>query len=431
MPIKKLIPALVIVFANLIGATIILPILPLFAVDQLGGTAMQAVLLDTAYYGAKFVAAPFLGRWSDRYGRRPILILSQLGTVLSFVLFILALPLGRMLDGWGLSLGMSGGLIMLYVARLLDGATGGNTIIAQAYVSDITRDEDRAQALGLLAAALGVGFIFGPAVGGFLAARWGALAPFYGGAVIAAAAVLLTILLLPESLPLEKRNGRQDRQRPRFDWRESFSQPLLMRIMITGFIGTLCFAAISPTFALYADQVLFTDIADAALTSRNVGLMFTIMGLTAAVTQGALIKPLVKRLGERRLVVVGQAALFLASLWLPTTANPQLFTIGLLPFVFGYGVTDPTLQTLLTRYGPAGSHGRLLGSYQSALSLAYILGPIWAGFVFQRVAPQAVWWGTTMLLVPAFLLSLTLLSAAVGAGPSKIDETSTTQSPNR
>ena len=400
MDVKRLTPALVIVFANLIGATIILPILPLFAVDQLGGTPFQAVLLDTAYYGAKFVAAPFLGRWSDRYGRRPILILSQLGTVFSFVLFILALPLGRILDGTGLSLGLSGGLIMLYVARLLDGATGGNTIIAQAYVSDITNDDNRTQALGLLAASLGVGFIFGPAVGGFLAARWGMMAPFFGGAVIAAAALLLTIAMLQESLPVEKRTSHQKHHQQDSAGRKALANPSFLLILTIGFIVTLCFAAISPTFALYADRVLFAEISDTATISRNVGVMFTIMGLTAAITQGLLIKPLVKRLGERRLVVVGLFALLSSSLLIPLTVNPSLF-------VFGYGLIDPTLQALIARFGQADTRGQLLGTYQSALSLAYIVGPIWAGFVFERIAPQAVWWGTAVLFVPALFLSLT------------------------
>ena len=418
MDFKRLTPALVIVFANLIGATIILPILPLFAVDQLGGTPFQAVLLDTAYYGAKFVAAPFLGRWSDRYGRRPILILSQVGTVFSFVLFILALPLGRLIDGTGLSLGLSGGLLMLYAARLLDGATGGNTIIAQAYVSDITNDDNRTQALGLLAASLGVGFIFGPAIGGFLAAQWGMMAPFFGGAVIAAAALMLTIAMLQESLPLENRTQSQGHQPRRSIGRQALTNPSFMLILIIGFIATLSFAAISPTFALYADRVLFTEISDAAIIYRNVGLMFMVMGLTAAVTQGLLIKPLVKRLGERRLVVVGQLALLTSSFLIPFTANPALFVAGLLPFVFGYGLIDPALQALIARFGQAATRGQLLGTYQSGLSLAYIVGPIWAGFVFERIAPQAVWWGTAVLFVPALILSLILVRRSMNSSSS-------------
>jgi DHA1 family tetracycline resistance protein-like MFS transporter len=257
------------------------------------------------------------------------------------------------------------------------------------------------------------------------------MAPFYGGAAIAATAVLLTIVMLSESLPVEKRAFHQDRGRQNLDWGQLFANPLLFRILAIGFIGTLCFAAISPTFALYADRVLFADIADRTVISRHVGVMFTIMGLTAAVTQGVLIKPLVKRLGERRLVTVGHLALLLASLCIPQTDNPQLFTVCLLPFVFGYGLTDPALQTMLTRHAPPGSSGRLLGNYQSALSLAYILGPIWAGLVFERIAPQAVWWGTAVLLLPALLLSLTLGKFSIDVVPLKIDGTSATQRPNR
>ena len=409
MNTRRLLPAIAIVFANLIGATIILPILPLFAVDQLGGTVFQAVLLDTAYYAAKFVAAPFLGRWSDRYGRRPLLIASQTGTVFSFILFILALPLGRLIDQSGLALGVSGGLIMLYLARILDGTTGGNTIIAQAYVSDITSEEHRAQALGLLSASLGVGFIFGPAVGGLLAAHYGMSAPFVGGAIIAAVALLLTMIGLAESLPPEKRQKPGEPKRRPSQWRQSIRQPAFLPVLSIGFIGTLCFAAISPAFALYADRVLFTNVVDPTVISRNVGLMFTIMGLTVAITQGALIKPLVTRFGERQLIVLGQLLLLLSSLLIPLTSNPSIFVVGLIPFVFAYGVSDPSLQSLVTRLGDGRSHGQMLGTYQSVLSLAYIFGPIWSGYVFEHSFPQAIWLVTAVLIVPALIISVHVL----------------------
>jgi DHA1 family tetracycline resistance protein-like MFS transporter len=409
MNFKRLSPALLIVFSNLIGATIVLPILPLFAIQQLGGTPFQAILLDTAYYGAKFVAAPFLGRLSDRYGRRPILIASQTGTVLSFILFLFALPLGRHLDGLGLSLGLSGGLFVLYLARLLDGATGGNTIIAQAYVADITSEENRAQALGLLSAALGVGFIFGPAVGGFLAARWGMLAPFVGGAVIATASLVLTTAVLQESLPVGVRSNLSQQKRSRLALKSVVNMPAFLAILAVSFIITVSFASISPTFTLYADQVLFADVVDTTIISRNVGLMFMLMGLTAAVTQGLLIKPLVARWGEWSVVLAGQTILLLTSFLIPFTNQPVLFMMGLLPFVFAYGITDPTLQALVTRFGDGQIRGQMLGFYQSSLSLAYLVGPIGAGFLFQQVRPQAVWWGTAVLFLLAILLSRVLI----------------------
>ncbi|MGD8865928.1 MAG: MFS transporter, partial [Anaerolineales bacterium] len=150
MDFKRLSPILLIIFTNILGAGVILPILPLYAEGQFGGTIPQVTLLSTAYFAAQFIAAPVLGRISDRIGRRPVLLVSQLGTVLAFVLFIFAGPIGARIDQIAGGFFLSGGMIMLYLARILDGLTGGNITTAQAYVSDITSDEDRAHGLGLL-----------------------------------------------------------------------------------------------------------------------------------------------------------------------------------------------------------------------------------------------------------------------------------------
>src|SRR5687768_12444029 len=159
---RRLFPIILIVFTNILGAGVILPILPLYAEGRFAGTILQITMLSTLFFGAQFIAAPVLGRLSDQIGRRPVLILSQVGTVISFILFIVAGPVGTQIDALGLDLRISGGMLMLYIARILDGITGGNITTAQAYVSDITPQEHRAQALGLIQAAFGVGFIFGP-----------------------------------------------------------------------------------------------------------------------------------------------------------------------------------------------------------------------------------------------------------------------------
>ena len=179
MNTRRLLPIFVIVFTNILGAGVILPILPLVAEGQFGATALQATMLASAYFAAQFIAAPWLGRLSDRYGRRPVLIVSQIGTILSFVLFSLAAPLGEVLDSAGLTLAISGGLIILYLARILDGITGGNITTAQAYITDVSTPETRAQSLGLISAAFSLGFIFGPAFGGLLAG-YSLVAPFVG-----------------------------------------------------------------------------------------------------------------------------------------------------------------------------------------------------------------------------------------------------------
>ena len=214
MDIRRIFPILLIIFTNILGAGVIIPILPLFAEGQFSGTVLQITLLSTAFFGAQFLASPWLGRLSDRYGRRPLLLISQAGTVAAFILFIFARPLGGMIDNLGLALPISGGMIMLYIARILDGITGGNITIAQAYVSDITSQEDRAQGLGLLQAAFGMGFIFGPAFGGILS-NFGVLAPFIGAVIITSGTLLLTYFTLKESLPPEERAAGLAREKSR------------------------------------------------------------------------------------------------------------------------------------------------------------------------------------------------------------------------
>ncbi len=158
---KRITITFLIVLTNAVGATAILPMLPIYAEEQFRATPVQAMFVIAAYYAAQFVAAPWLGKLSDRFGRRSILIISQIGTVLSYLLFIFALPLG---DHVGIALGLSGGLIVIYVARLLDGLTGGNVSVAEAYASDISDEKSRAHALGLIGGASGLGHILGPAL---------------------------------------------------------------------------------------------------------------------------------------------------------------------------------------------------------------------------------------------------------------------------
>lgn len=403
---KRLFSTLFIAFTNLLGATIIIPILPLFAAEELGSVVIQVVLLDTAYYAAKFVATPILGRLSDRYGRRPLLLASQGGTVFSFLLFSVALPLGEWLDP-RLALGLPAGLVILYAARLLDGFTGGNTSITQAYVSDISRADQRAQALGYLSAAMGIGFILGPVLGGVLAAQLGLSAPFWFGASMAAVGLALTALFLPESLPLEQR-GLVVQQRRRFVLADLKQTPLLARLVAIGVVTTLCFAAISPTFSLYAHDVLFVGAGDTAVVGRNVGLIFMLVGVVIAVTQGGLLKPIVHRLGEQQALLLSQICIMLAFFAIPRVSSPWGVALLLVPVAFGYSVAEPTLQAMVSKAGAASDTGRRLGMYQSGLSFSYMLGPIWAGVVYQQIAPQALWMIGGALLIPSALLALSL-----------------------
>ena len=415
MNFRRILPIFVIVFTNILGAGVILPILPLVAEGQFGASAFQATSLGAVFFAAQFLAAPWLGRLSDRIGRRPVLIASQIGTVASFIMFALAAPLGQYFDGIGAGLGMSGGLFILYLARTLDGITGGNITTAQAYISDISTEENRAQALGTISAAFGAGFIFGPAFGGILA-EVSLTAPFIGAAIITTGSVLLTTFTLKESLPPEARRQTQRGEKQETAW-HYLKTPTILLIFAITFMSTLAFSAMQSTFALYAERVVFPEAINAARVARNVGLLLTVIGVFTVITQAALIKPLVKNYGERNVVLIGQVSLMLA--FIGFSIVTQVWAVALIgPLVaFGNGVSQPSLQSLITRFGSQQDQGQLLGLYQSARSFALILGPIWAGFAFQAISPRAPYAIAVPLLGIAFFLGVALKRHTIPSQP--------------
>ncbi len=402
---RRIIPIFVIVFTNILGAGVILPILPLVAEGEFGATALQATTLTAVFFAAQFIAAPWLGRLSDQVGRRPVLIISQIGTVLSFVLFILASPIGHAVDSAGWPFNISGGLVILYLARILDGITGGNITTAQAYITDISTEETRAQALGSLSAAFGLGFIFGPAFGGFLAGV-SLVAPFVGAAIITMGSVLLTTFTLRESLPPEARSSPRTHQ-AMMPTRAFLQNRTILLLFLITFVITLAFAALQSTFALFAERVVFPE-TDSAAVAGNVGLILAVIGLFTVLTQALLIKPLVTRFGERRLILLGQVSLVIAFSGLSVLSHPLLITLFTIPIAFGNGINQPSLQSLITRFGDEQTHGRLLGLYQSSRSLALILGPVGAGLVFQAISPRAPYVFAIPLLLTGIGLSLFL-----------------------
>ncbi len=403
---KKLFPIMLILFTNILGAGVILPVLPLYAQGQFKGTIPQITLLASAFFGAQFLAAPWLGRLSDRYGRRPILMVSQLGTVLAFIIFVFAGPLGSVVDKAFVGLPLTGGMLMLFAARILDGITGGNITTAQAYVRDITSEEERTQGLGLLQAAFGAGFVFGPALGGILSV-YGPIAPFVGATIITTATLLLTTFTLKESLPPQDRDKHTLARRiPRgAALRE---RPLLLMLAI-GFLASLAFASIPAIFSLYADHVIFGETTMSEQVRVYIGLMLAFWGFSQIVTQLAFLRPLVARLRERRTLILGDVAIALAFFAIAAAKSPFLVAGLLGIFSFGQGISEPTMQSLMTRFGDKRSGGYLLGLYQSARSLALIFGPIFAGYIYDNAAPRAVFYAGGWVMVAALIGSLILL----------------------
>ena len=195
---RRLIVILLIVFVQIVGASMVLPILPLYATKRFGMSYETVTLLNASFFAAQFLAGPFIGRLSDKYGRVPVLVISQIGTVISFIM-----------------LGLAQDVTMLFFARILDGITGGNIVVARAYVVDITPKEKRTEALGYIFAAFGAGFVFGPALGGILAGSFSYEVPFFLGALAAAVVVMITWFVLDESYTPEMRAENKAKKYPK------------------------------------------------------------------------------------------------------------------------------------------------------------------------------------------------------------------------
>jgi DHA1 family tetracycline resistance protein-like MFS transporter len=197
--------------------------------------------------------------------------------------------------------------------------------------------------------------------------------------------------------------------------RPLLNERALVFIILIAFISSLAFSALPAIFALYADHVLFASLENQDQAQLYIGLMLTFMGLAQVITQMTALRPLIQRLGERRLIVVGEIALLVAFLGIVPTGNPIVFTLLLIPLAFGRGVSEPGLQSLLTRFGTDRTRGQLLGFYQSARSLALIIGPIWAGYAFENISPQSVFLVGAGFMVATLGVAISLLRLDIPA----------------
>lgn len=344
------------VFIDLVGFGIVIPVLPLYAEGTTFNASPRMVgLLFASYSVMQLIFSPILGALSDKYGRRPVLLFSIIGTGIGFLI-----------------LGFAATLWMLFVGRILDGITGGNISTAQAYIADVTTNEDRAKGMGLIGAAFGLGFIFGPAIGGILS-RWGPHVPFLFAAALSFANAILLYFTLPETVTpdhparVSAAGGRGPSQLLR-----ALKQPSLGFILTIYFLFIVAFSIMTTSFSLYT---MFRFGYDAQIN----GYLFAYVGLIAVVIQGGLIGKLVKRFGEPSLVIVG-ALLFAVSLFAVPFVGPQQG--GLLALLLGGGVfslgnslSTPALNSLASKSAPPEQQGTVLGVTQSVASLARAVGP--------------------------------------------------------
>ncbi len=378
-----------IVFVDLLGFSLILPLVPFYAKD-FGASDTVVGLLVASYAAAQLIGAPILGRLSDRVGRRPVLLISILGTAIGFVI-----------------LGMANQLWLLFFSRILDGVTGGNISVAQAYITDITDEKDRARGLGLIGAAFGLGFIVGPALGGILSTigatldvgtlNWSYALPAFLAALIALFNLVAVFIFLPESLTDERRADIANNPNTTFslrNMRQAFQRPLVGPLLTTRFFTSLGFTIFTTVFPLYALKRL-------ALQANQTAFVLAYVGILVALVQGVAIGRLSMRFQERQLILASSALMTLALLAWALTPSLIVLLIVLIPLAFSGGVLSTVVNSALTKVVSVEEIGGILGLSAALESATRVISPTLGGVLLDILGAWAP--GIVAALITAWL----------------------------
>jgi MFS transporter, DHA1 family, tetracycline resistance protein len=362
---KMLASIFLIVFIDLLGFSLILPLLPYYA-KTFNADATVTGILVASYAAMQLIAAPILGRLSDTYGRRPILLASIFGTFIGFLL-----------------LGFAQSLVILFASRIIDGITGGNLTVAQAYITDVTDAKNRAKGLGMIGAAFGLGFIIGPVTGGVLS-QWGYAVPAFVAAGLAVINLILVAAWLPESLTAEKRASISNKRQALTlsAMLAALRRPLTGSLLISRFFFGLAFAIFQTIFSLYA-------LARFNLSASQTGYVLTYVGVLSVITQGFLVGRLTSRIRENVLIMgcmVVMAACFLGWAFTPSLA---LLLVVMAPTSFAGGVLNTVLSSTLTKSVAQQEIGGILGLSASIESLTRVFAPALGGVLLSGLGTWA------------------------------------------
>ena len=356
---------------DLVGFGIVVPILGRYA-ERFGANGLQVGLMFASFSIAQMVFAPILGRISDKVGRKPVIVFSLIGTAVgSFVT------------------GAAGALWVLFLGRILDGASGASVAVAQGAVADIAPPEQRARLMGMMGAAFGIGFVVGPALGG-LAALGGPHVPFYLAGSIAAVNAIAAMIRLPETKP-DTSHITEKHQRG------SALSPALKRFALVGFLSMLGFAGFEATFSIWGQKQF-------GFTEGSASIVFVFVGVTLVAVQGGLIGPLTEKLGSRKLLRIGLSLVAVGLLLLGVTTTWPLLFVALFLLSIGQGVSGPSGGALVAELAPVERRGEAIGYQQSTAAFGRVAGPVMAGALFDHVGISA-----------PFLVSGVLILCAVGS----------------
>jgi DHA1 family tetracycline resistance protein-like MFS transporter len=362
---SPLLPIFLIVSVDVLGLTLILPLLPFYA-EKLGATPTAVGLLVSTYAFCQLIAGPLLGRISDRTGRKPLLLVSQAGTFIGFLI-----------------LAYANALWLVFLSRVIDGLTAGNLSLAQAYISDVTKPEERAKSFGIIGIAFGMGFLIGPAISGFLS-QFSYQYPIFAAAALSATSILATYFLLPSTTP-SAADGATPRRLTLLDWgtyARYFREPELAPLLWQFFAFAFAFASFIAGFALFAER-RFTWHGR-PFGPKEVGYVYAYVGLLGIILQGGLIGRLVKTFGERRLVQAGFVAAAIGFAAMGFTYTIPLLLVVSAVASLGTGALRPALTSLITQKAGRSEQGAVLGLTQSLMSVSQIVAPFLAGLLIDR-----------------------------------------------
>ena len=365
---RPLLAIFIVCTVDVIGFGIIVPLVPYIA-HRFGAAPWMITWIFGSYSLCQLIAAPIWGRLSDRYGRRPILISSMAGACASYFV-----------------LGFAPTLVWLVASRMLSGFMAGNISAAMAYAADISAPEQRARALGTVGAAIALGFMIGPAIGGLLVGNDANTASFLLPAMVSAAlsvvAMLLVIFLLRESLSAEQRENNRVGASPLVALRTLSARPALRWLVVAGVLVTFSQATLESIAALWGLQRF-------GIGPRNIGFVFFGLAAIAVIMQGGLIRVLAPRFGERRLALAGVAAYVCGLTLVGLAPTIAVALVGLALVGVGSGLFSPSASALVSHQATAGNRGVVMGTYQSGASLARVLGPFSSGLIFGHFGPGA------------------------------------------
>ncbi|MCA9911214.1 MAG: MFS transporter [Anaerolineae bacterium] len=397
---KSLLFILVTAFLNLAGIGLLAPVIKFLVegyVSDPGEVAIATGLLFTSYSFFQFLAVPTLGALSDRYGRRPILLLCLFGSSLGYLIF-----------------GIGGALWILFLGRIIDGVTGGNIGTIYAYIADLTPPKERTRYFGLIGAIAGLGFVFGPAIGGILTRVGGTATPVFFAALVTFLNVIWGYFAMPESLRPEQRMERISlvKLNPFWQLRDVFRIPQLRWLLLATFLWMTPFAMLQSNLAVLGSDWL-------GAREQDIALVFTIIGLIIVIVQGGLIYPLLRFFSESQLTLAGMVLFAIGFCFyalIPSTRSNGTLLAAVIVLPFGNALITPTIASLTSQAVGPREQGRVQGGSQSVQAFARVIGPTLGGYAYAEIGAASPYVaGVVFLIIAAVcvLLALPDLRAAM------------------